>query len=87
MVRLPGATRGDVRDIFLDHLDRLRADYARRAKDCTATAEAAVDTDGWTHGLNRGMALAYDLAAHDLAEAIETERGLTRAVCNVPGGH
>jgi len=84
---MPGATRNDVRDIFLDHLDRLRADYARRAKDCTATAEAAVDTDGWTAGLERGLAMAYDLVAHDLGEAIETERGLHRAVVNVPGGH
>tara|TARA_Y100000310_G_scaffold181766_1_gene181800 strand:- start:296 stop:550 length:255 start_codon:yes stop_codon:yes gene_type:complete len=84
---MPAATSDDVRDIFLDHLDRLRADYARRAKDCTATAEAATDTDGWTHGLNRGMALAYDLAAHDLGEAIDVERGLTRAVTSIPGGH
>jgi hypothetical protein len=29
--------------------------------------------------------MAYNLAAEDLAEAIETERGLMRAVMHVPG--
>ena len=79
------ATTDDVRDIFLDHLDRLRADYAHRANDCKAAASAAVDTDGWTAGMERGMSIAYDLASHDLAEAIKVERGLNRAVSTVPG--
>tara|TARA_Y100000310_G_C20597712_1_gene771360 strand:+ start:472 stop:633 length:162 start_codon:yes stop_codon:yes gene_type:complete len=48
-------------------------------------AAAAVDTDGWTAGLERGLAMAYDAAAHDLAEAVKVERGLNRAVCNIPG--
>ncbi len=38
-------------------------------------------------GLDRGLAMAYNLAAEDLAEAIETERGLMRAVTSIPGGH
>ena len=84
---MPGATRGDVRDIFLDHLDRLRAAYSVRAADCRAAADAAADSDGWTAGLDRGLAMAYNLAAEDLAEAIETERGLMRAVTSIPGGH
>ncbi len=84
---MPAATSDDVRDIFLDHLDRLRADYAHRANDSKAAATAAVDTDGWTAGLERGLAMAYDTASHDLAEAIKVERGLMRAVTSIPGGH
>ncbi len=76
----------DVRDIFLDHLERLERDYMKRRDASMTAAAAAGDVDGWTAGLERGLAMAYDAAAHDLAEAIKVERGLMRAVTNIPGG-
>ena len=79
------ATTKDVRDIFLDHLERLQRDYMQRRDDCMVAASQAADADGWTAGLERGLAMAYDAAAHDLAEAVKVERGLNRAVSNVPG--
>ncbi len=79
------ATSDDVRDIFLDHLDRLRADYSKRHDDAMAAAAAAADCDGWTAGLERGLAMAYGATSYDLAQAIEVERGLMRAVTTVPG--
>jgi len=84
---MPAATSDDVRDIFLDHLDRLRAAYATRGADCRASADAAAESDGWTAGLDRGLAMAYNLVAEDLAEAIKVERRLTRTVTSIPGGH
>ncbi len=83
---MPPATTTDIREIFLDHLDRLRADYAVRSTDAKAAATAADDrADGWTAGLERGLAIAYEAAAADLNEAIKVERGLYRAVA-IPGG-
>ncbi len=83
---MPPATSSDIRDIFLAHLDRLRADYSQRANDCKAAASAAADqADGWTCGLERGLAMAYETAAADLNEAIKVERGLFRVVV-IPGG-
>lgn len=86
MVGVPAATSEDIRGIFLDHLERLRADYDKRSDDSRMAAAAADErADGWTAGLERGLSIAYGAVAADLGEAIKVERSLQ--VISIPGGH
>ena len=78
-----GCTTNEMRDIFIAHLDRLRAGYKVRAADCEAAYQAADATaDAWTAGLERGLSMAYRMAETDIAEAIKTEQHLYRIIAN-----
>ena len=76
---MTAVNKAEMREIFLAHLDRLRASYKTRSSDCRAAYEAAdASGDTWTAGLERGLSMAYGMAAEDLAAAVETERKLQR---------